>query len=97
MADREDSQLLAEGASGRKPKGNRLCHSFSLAILALLKKKEKNKAQASSDINLRWPIVTTTFKIYPSPDADSWAQTCPGLNINMSGPIRTSELRLKVT
>lgn len=43
MADREDSQLLAEGASGRKPKGNRLCHSFSLAILALLKKKEKTK------------------------------------------------------
>lgn len=58
---------------------------FSLAILALFKKEGKNKAQARSEIRSRW--------LHPR---HIQGQTCLGPKINLSGPIRTFELRLKV-
>lgn len=48
---RQRGQLPGEGASGRKSKGNRLCYSFSLAILALFKKKEKTKHRLALTIS----------------------------------------------
>lgn len=89
MVDREASQLPSEGASGKKLKGKRLCYSFSLAILALFKKKEKTKHR----LGLRSILDGPLGWLHPR---HIQGQTCPGPKINLFGPIRTFELRLKV-